>query len=796
MIQNYFKIGWRNLIKNKGYSAINIGGLAVGMAVVLLIGLWIYDEVSYNKNHENYDTIALALMHKTENEKTRTSRPMPYPLGNELRAKYSDDFKHVVMSSFYWDYVLSKDNNNLSKYGGFMEPDALRMLSLNMIYGDWDGLRKPNSIVISQSTARTFFGSENPVGKHMKIDDKLNTTVTGVFEDLPYNSEFHELEFIAPWELYTVSYPWVKEARDKNLWGNNSYKLYVQIADGKTMASVTEAIKTVVQDNVSGNNKRSLRELVLHPMKDWHLQSEWKNGVNTGGFIQYVWIFGFIGVFVLGLACINFMNLSTAQSEKRAKEVGVLKSIGSTKKQLIHQFLSESFLVVVFAFIIAVLLVLLVMPVFNQLADKHIKFPFNNLYFYLVSVGCIVATSFMAGSYPALYLSSFHPVKVLKGTFKIGKSTTSFRRALVIAQFTISVTLVIGAIVIEKQITYSKNRPIGYQSEGLITISKNTEAYKGKYNTLRNELIKTGTVVEMCEASSPLTDVWSTGGGFNWEGKDPNFVTNMGLFCISHDYGKTIGWDILEGRDFSRAFPTDSTAFVLNETAVNYMGLTDPVGKTIRWGKKKYKVIGVVKDILRESPFEPTKQGVYMINYDNTNFVRLKLNPEKPISEALTTIETVFAKHVPNVPFEFQFVDETFAKKFNTMERIQKLSNLFAFFAIFISCLGLFGLASFMAEQRKKEIGVRKVVGASVFNLWKLLSKDFVKLVVLAIVIATPLAYYGVNSWLNNYTYRTQISWWIFVVAGMGAIGITLLTVSFHSIKAAVANPIKSLRTE
>ncbi len=796
MIQNYFKIAWRNLIRNKGYSVINIAGLAVGVAVVLLIGLWIYDEVSYNKSHENYDTIARVLKHVTENGKTRTGKPMPYPLGSELRAKYSDDFKHVVMSSFHTGNVLSKDNNYVSKYGGFMEPDALQMLSLKMIHGDWDGLKVPNSIVISQSTARTFFGDKNPIDERMQIGNTLDVVVTGVFEDLPYNSEFHALEFIAPWQLYTISYPWVKEARDKNLWDYSAYKLYVQIADGKTMASVSENIKKVIYNHLPEYSKKGKHELVLDPMKDWYLRSEWKNGVRTGGFIQYVWLFGVIGVLVLVLACINFMNLSTAQSEKRAKEVGVRKSIGSTKKQLVSQFLSESFLVVLLAYFIAVIVVVVALPAFNALAEKQMTVPFYTISFYIVSVGCIVATSLMAGSYPAFYLASFRPVKVLKGAFKAGRSTTSFRKALVVMQFTISVMLVIGAISVEKQIGHSKNRPLGYQNNGLIMISKDTEDYQGKYNVMRSELINSGAVIEMAESSSPLTDVWSTGGGFNWEGKDPNFRMNMSLVSVSHDYGKTIGWNLVKGRDFSRAFSTDSTAFVLNEAAVDYMGLKDPVGKTIRWKGKKHKVIGVVKDLLVESPFEPTRQAVYLMDYKNTNWIELKLNPERSVSKSLAAVKSAFAKHVPNVPFDYKFVDEVFAKKFVAIERIRKLSNLFAFFAIFISCLGLFGLAAFMAEQREKEIGVRKVVGASVFNLWKLLSKDFVKLVVLAIVIATPLAYYGVNSWLNNYTYRTQISWWIFVVAGMGAIAITLLTVSFQALKAAVANPIKSLRTE
>ncbi|MDO5980770.1 ABC transporter permease [Flavivirga spongiicola] len=796
MVRNYFKIAWRNLIKNRSLSFINISGLALGMAVVILIGLWIYDEITFDQNHENYDRIAHVLMHKTANGNKRTRMTMPFPLGNELRDKYGDSFDYVVMSSFHGDNILSVDNKSLSKYGGFMEPDALRMLSLKMVYGDWDGLKTPNSVVISRSTAKAFFGDVNPVGKSIKISNLLNVFVTGVYQDIPFNARFNDLEFIAPWELYVTSYDWVRYARDNNLWDNNSYQLFVQIADDTTMKSVNTKIKDAVYDNLPDYSKRNHPELVLHPMKDWHLRSNWKNGANIGGFIQYVWLFGIVGLFVLLLACINFMNLSTAQSEKRAKEVGVLKSIGSSKRQLINQFLSESFLVVVLAFMLAVSLVFLVIPAFNQLADKQIIFPYKNMSFWIMNMGFILVTSIIAGSYPAFYLSSFRPVKVLKGTFKAGKTATSFRKTLVVIQFTVSVILVIGTIVVKKQIEYSKNRPIGYEKNRLVMIEKVTEDYEGKYNFLRSELLNTRAIIEMSESSSPLTDVWSSGGGFEWEGKDPNFLTNIVTVCVSHDYGNTVGWNLVKGRDFSRAFSTDSTAFVLNEAAVKYMGIKDPIGKTIRWNNQEHQVIGVVKDILVESPFESVKQAVYMIKYDNTNWIELKLNPNKSANESLVAIKTIFRKHIPNVPFEYQFVDDAFSKKFVAEERIRKLSTIFTFFAIFISCLGLFGLASFLIEQRTKEIGIRKVVGASVFNLWQLLSKDFLKLVILAIIIAIPIAYYGVVNWLNNYEYRTEVSWWVFAITGIGALTITILTVSLQAIKAANTNPIKSLKTE
>lgn len=796
MLKNHLKIAWRNLKKNKGYSIINIGGLAVGIAVVMMIGLWIYDEVTFNTDHDNYKDIAQVMVHKTSNGDMRTRSILPYPIGDELRNTYGSDFKYIVMSSGRGDHILSVGEKNSTRHGAYMEADVLRMLSLQMLRGTENGLAEPNSIVISKATANAYFGDAEPVGQHMQINNALNVLVTGVFDDLPYNSEFRGLQFIAPWKLYVSSTDWVREARDRNLWDNNSYQLYVQVSEKSEMGVVSDKIKSIIYNNLSEVGKRSNPELFLHPMKDWHLKSSWKNGVQTDGLMQYVWLFGIIGLFVLLLACINFMNLSTAQSEKRAKEVGVRKTVGSSKHQLIVQFFIESVLVTFFAFLVAVSLVLTLIPYFNVLADKAIVFPIANLAFWLICLGLIFITAVLAGSYPALYLSSFKPVKVLKGTIKSGRSALSFRKVLVIGQFTISLVLIIGTLVIRDQIEHSKDRPVGYEKSQLVMIEKTTEDYEGKYNLLREALIQERVVDEMSESSSPLTEVWNSTGGFDWEGKDPEFDTNMITFFVSHDYGKTVGWELIKGRGFSREFATDSTAFVLNEAAVAYMGLENPVGKTIRWAGQEHEVIGVVKNMVTESPFEPVRQAIYLIDYTNTNWIELRLSPSKSITQSLAQIETVFQKYVPNVPFQYQFVDEAFAGKFKAEERIRHLSGIFAFLAIFICCLGLFGLASFVAEQRTKEIGVRKVLGASVLSVWKLLSKDFVVLVLISCLIAVPVAYHFMNRWLQNYEYRIEISWWVFGLAVVGALVVALLTVSFQALKAAFVDPVKSLRSE
>ncbi len=806
MIRNYLKIAWRNLLKHKTYSFINIGGLAIGLTITMLIGLWVHDETTFNTSFDNYNDVGQILINKTFDGETRTRYTLPYPLANELRNVYADDFKYVVMGSFPGDNILSSKEKDLTKFGVFMEKDALRMFSLNMVRGDKSALEDPNALVLSESTATALFGNKDPMGEAVKINNNQYATVRGVFEDLPNNanifdafafqSESKELNFIAPWDHYVAANEWVKIARDRNLWDNNSYQVYVQIVNGSTMAAVNEKIKKAVYNNVPEGTKQSNPEIFVHPMKDWHLKSSFKNGVSIGGAIAYVRMFGIIGIFVLLLACINFMNLATARAQKRAKEVGIRKTVGSNKDQLIVQFMVESLLVTFCAFIMACALVVLFLPAFNELAGKQIVFPQSNSLFWLIALGLVVITSLLAGSYPSLYLSSFRPLKVLKGTMQSGRSAVLFRKVLVVVQFTVAIVLITGTVIVNRQIQHTKDRPIGYDSDQLIMIPKSTEDYEGKYNLLRESLKNTGVVVEMAESSSPLTEAWNSNGGFEWEGKDPGLLTNIATFFVSHDYGKTVEWDMAEGRDFSRDFGTDSTAYILNKAAVEYMGMENPVGQTIRWSDGAHKVIGVVENLLSESPFDPVKPSIYMIDYDNTNWITLKLAPTKSVTESLTGIEQVFQKTAPNVPFQYEFVDEAFGKKFVAEERLRKLSGIFSVLAIVISCLGLFGLATFMAEKRTKEIGIRKVLGASISSLFKMLSQDFTLLVLLSGLIAIPIANYFMGRWLESYTYRIEIPWWVYGAAIFGVLFIALVTVSFQAIRAARQNPVRSLRVE
>jgi putative ABC transport system permease protein len=794
MLKNHAKIAWRNLLKNKTFSLINIVGLSTGMAVALVIGLWIHDELTFSKNHANYDRIVSVMQHQTFNGVVGSQTSNPYLLGDEIRDKYGSDFKYVVMSSWQGKKVLTYNNNAISKVGNYYEPDFPEMLTLKMLKGSRGGLKDPASILLSASTAKALFGDVDPMDKLLKIDSRLDVKVTGVYEDLPYNSAFRDLGFMAPWQLYLNSQPWIKEM--ENPWRANFTQTYAQLADHADLEKVSAKIKDVKLRKVRAEDAAFKPEVFLHPMSKWHLYGDWQNGKNIGGRIQFVWLFGIIGVFVLLLACINFMNLSTARSEKRAKEVGIRKAVGSVRGQLIAQFFFESLLVTVIGFSLSLLLVQIGLPVFNEVADKKVTLPLTTPLFWLIGLVITLLTGLIAGSYPALYLSSFEPVKVLKGTFRAGRLAAIPRKALVVIQFTVSVILIIGTIVVFRQIHFAQNRPIAYSREGLVMVPMSPPQLKDHFDVIRNELMATGAVAEMSFSSSPITEIDAVNNGYTWKGMQPGTQGNFGAVTVTHDFGKTINWQIIAGRDFSRDFKSDTTAMILNESAVKFMGLKNPVGEIVKVDGSPFNVIGVIKDMVMESPYKPVFRTAFTLDYNNANVINARLNPSRPTTAAIAQMEAVFKKYNPGFPFIYRFVDDEYADKFDGEQRIGKLSSFFAVLAIFISCLGLFGMASFMAEQRVKEIGVRKVLGASVFNLWRLMTKDFVLLVFIALLIAVPVAYYFMSKWLAHYEYRTEISWWIIAATCIGALAITLLTVSYQSIKAAMMNPVKSLRSE
>jgi len=811
MLKNFFKTAIRHLRRDKFYSFINIAGLSVGMAVAMLIGLWIWDELSFNKEYPHYDRIAKVMQHITINGATQTTPALAYVTGDELRKTYGSDFKYITMSSWANDHILAAGDKKVTKSGSYTEPQVTDMLSLKMLQGGHNALQDQHSIILSASTAQALFGGMDPMGRLVKIDNKFDVTVTGVYEDLVYNSSFGNVMFIAPWKLYIDNNFWL--TKYSKPWSNNSFQAFVQIADNADMEHVSAKIRDI-KKNASKEDANAM--LFLQPMQRWHLYEEFSNGVNVGGRIEFVWLFGTIGFFVLLLACINFMNLSTARSEKRAKEVGIRKAIGSSRGQLIRLFYGESLFAVLIALAGAMLLITLALPYFNELADKRMRIPWINLLFWMATLVFCCITGLIAGSYPALYLSGFSPVGVLKGTggyrrfrtrrgvskqprrssFRVGRLASLPRRVLVVVQFSISIVLIISTIILYKQIQFAKDRPVGYDRTGALAIPVVTEEIHNHFDAVRAELISLGAVTEVAESSSSATGVDETDNGFQWPGLAQPSQVDFGVVWVSPEYGKAVGWKIKEGSDFSRERIRDSNTIILNESAAQYMRLKDPVGKLIRWNSRAYQVVGVVGDMVMQSPYAPVYPTVFVMDAGAQPVIDVRLSAGVGTRVALDKIEAVFKKYNPAQPFAYGFINEEYARKFEYEERIGKLSGVFAFLAIFISCLGLFGMASFMAEQRTKEIGVRKVLGASVWGLWRLLSKDFVVLVIISLLIAIPIAWYYMSNWLLRYEYRTSMPWWIFVLSAAGAMVITLMTVSYQSIKAARSNPVKSIRTE
>jgi putative ABC transport system permease protein len=801
MFKSYFKAAWRNLIKDRMHSVINVSGLAIGIAVALLIGLWIRDELNfdtYNKNYKTIAQIARKEVSKGEVYISAGSNHFPIPLADQLRRNYNNLFSHVSLATERETHIVAFNDDRRTAPGIFAEKDFTDIFTFKLIAGSTAGFSDPNTVLLSQFVAQSLFGHADAVGKIVKLDNTQPLKVIGVFEDLPLNNSFAGVGFICPFDLFVNANQWVKAI--KNDWNNSSFFIYADAQPGLLNGEISKAIKDVYWSKIKNSAAQAPGhkiELFTHPMKDWHLRSEWKNGAQSGGQMQIVRLFGLIGAFVLLLACINFMNLSTARSEKRAKEVGVRKTMGSRRSQLVKQFLGEALLTVLLAFLIGIGILLASLNWFNEIAQKKISFPFLNGQFWLFAATFILVTSLVAGSYPALYLSSFKPVQVLKGRVKAGRYSALPRKALLTIQFIVSIVLIIGTIVVYRQIQLAKDRPIGYDRNGLIRITINTPDLKGKYEVLQKGLLSSGGAVGFAQSSSAATENNYYDDHFEWEGKNLKLHgQSFALMAVTPEYGKTVGWQFVEGRDFSRSFATDNKAVILNEAAVKYMGLTSPVGKVIRWNANLFTVVGVIKDMVKESPYKPVQQSLFFMVPDIGPEITIRLNPQLSAATAISKIEPLFKQLNPSSPFEYTFVDDEYAHKFAAEQRIGILSEVFAILAVFISCLGIFGLASFIAEQRIKEIGIRKVLGASTFNIWRLFSKDFVLIVLAATIVATPVAWYGAHSWLEGYEYRTALSWWIFLSAGIIVLLITLVTVSVQSIKAALANPVRSLRAE
>lgn len=788
MFDNYFKIAWRSLLQNKGLAFINIFGLAIGLSFALLIGLWIQYETSFDTFHVNKDRIALVRKHTLFNNQKNTNTSQPLPLYDELKRNYPEIKRLSRVEDD--EHSLMVGNNKFRRSGMYVDPDFLQMLSFPFVKGNAAAaLNDPNAIVLTESLAAALFGKEDPIGKTIKLDNQHIVQVSGVAKDVPDNSTI-EFDFLLPFTFKMRHDKETQEAQTE--WGNNFLKYIVEMKEGSSMQALSKKIEEVVmQKRKDGITHR----LFLQPMQQWHLYNDFKEWKISGGRIEYVRLFAIIGIFVLLIACINFMNLSTARSEKRAKEVGIRKAVGSQRMQLIVQFLTESLLTTFLAFLLSILLIQLLLPALKDIGFENVRFRFHDISLWSSALGACLITGLIAGSYPALYLSSFTPVKVLKGAIRQGIAAGSFRKGLVVLQFTISIGLIVCTVIVFQQINHAKERHLGYNSNNLITITSTNDLNKN-YEAWKQDLLNTGYVESIAQASSPMTSIYNNWSGFTWQGKDPNAVTSFDVVMTDWDYTKTAGLKFIQGRGFSRAFKTDSNAIIINEAAAKLIGYKEPLGKTITKGGGPLTIIGIVQNVVMRDPFKPVSPSVILFDVNNTSVMLLRLSASADIAKSLAAIKPVTEKYNPSLPFEYKFVDEEFGKKFLIENQVGKLAGILAGLAIFISCLGLFGLAAFMAERRTKEIGIRKVLGASTTNLWVLLSKEFVLLVLLAVVIASPLAFWLMHEWLQKYDYRITVEGWVFVMAGLLAVLIALVTVSTQAVKAALANPVKSLRTE
>ena len=788
MIRNFFKIALRNLLRNKAFSFINISGLAIGMAATTLIILWIQNEVSYDQFHEKKDRIYEAWNRAVFSGKLQCWNTTPKILARTTE-KDVPEVERAVRVNWPSNFLFSVGEKRLTVTGNIVDTGFLQVFSFPLLKGDpKTALNNGSPILLTETLAKKLFADDNAMGKVIKIDNKDNFTVTGILKDLPNNTRF-KFEYLLPWQYLS------KRGEDDSTWGNNSTRTYVLLKQNASFASANSKIKgTKVKYDKDEDPKW---EMFLYPISRWRLYSNFTNGKEDGGLIEFVRLFAIIAAFILLIACINFMNLTTARSEKRAKEVGIRKCVGAQKRSLVVQFIGESILLAFIGGLIAIFILYISLPPFGELTDKKLFIDYANPIFWLLGLGFIILTGVIAGSYPAFFLSSFNPSTVLKGTFKAANALITPRKLLVVLQFTFAIILIICTSIVKQQIDHAQGRQTGYAKDNLVYHHLTGDLEKN-YQLVKNELLSSGVAKAVTKTGSPLTQGWSDSWGFEWQGKDPNDKTDFDRFCADENLGNTAGLTFVKGRDFDlKSFPTDSSGVILNESAAKAMNFKDPIGQIVKDDHVEYHVVGIIKDFILQSPYYPTKPMIIEGAKANWfNIIHFKLNGANSTADNLKKAEAIFKKYNPQYPFEYNFVDEEYAQKFKSEKRTGTLAALFAALTIFISCLGLFGLATYMAENRVKEIGVRKALGASVTGITALLSKDFLKLVMISFLVACPIAWWMMHEWLQKYPYRVSIQWSVFVFAGCLSFLISLFTVSYQSIKAAIVSPVKSLRTE
>jgi len=780
MIRNYLLTALRNLWRSKAFSVLNLTGLAVGMASATLILLVIHNELTFDDFHQNKTLLYKVWNRDIVNGSLFCWETTPHPLGPDLVHEYPG-IANMCRIDDHWT-VTDVGDRKMSSHLNAVDTSFLSMFTFPMIAGDpATALKNPDAMVVTQSMAKKLFGGKDPMNKTVLIEHH-HYKITGVLKDLPTNSTL-DFEFLLPWSYELRNYA------EETDWGSNSINTYVQLKPSAYEPALNERIKkTIIR------HSRNTSEVFLHPMSKWHLYSDFENGKAAGGRITIIVLLSIIAAFILLVACINFMNLSTARSERRAKEVGIRKVSGAHRTMLIGQFLGESLLMSLLSAVLALVLVQLSLPAFDMLIRVPLTVPYGNPWFWGCAIGFTAFTGFLAGSYPAFFLSAFKPVSVLKGNFKKSYAAINPRKVLVVLQFSFAILLIICTLIVVKQMGYAQERSAGYDP-GAILYHWNTGDINKNFAAIKRDLLASGVATDVCRSNLPLTQMYNNTMALEWPGKRLHDNTSIDRLSEDQDLVKTAGLHIVAGRDLDLAhYPADSTGILLNETAVKTMGFKNPIGQIIT-DDTMFHVVGVVKDFITASPYDPIApmviEGAKGSYFNVTN---IRLSGDRPMDATLDKLREIFARYNPEFPFEYHFVREDYAQKFRDTQQIATLSGLFAGLTIFISCLGLFGLAAYMAEARIKEIGVRKVLGASVFSITALLTREFLALVILSLLIASPIAWFAMHTWLQTYSYRISIDPWIFLLSGSLAILISILTVGGQAIAAARANPARSLR--
>lgn len=789
MLLNYFKIAVRSLLKHPSFSFINIAGLSTGLACSILILLWVYDEVTFDQYFPKHNQVYQVKLNASVDKGIVTGQSVPYPVKDALLSEDSRILR-TVRTNWGEGALMSVGEKKLNKVGLWVTESFFDMFDYQFLSGSPRALDDPKSVVLTQSLAKALFGNEDPLNKTILVENTVDLKVAGVVADLPENTTFSGFAFYMPYSFYEIHQSWVANVKDR--WDNNVSQVFVELQPGTPVNEVDDAIRGMIAEKDPNLSNVSL---FLHPMNHWRLYSNFTNGKESGGMILYVQLFTGIAIFILVIACINFMNLATARSERRAREVGIRKSIGSRRKDLVFQFLGESILLAVLAFLVSIVMVELILPLYNQLVSKQLTINYASPLFWMLGLGLTLATGVLAGSYPAFYLSSFSPVQVLKGKLQVSGRSTTPRQVLVTIQFVFSILLTIAAVVVYQQIDFLRQRDVGYDRDNLLLIWTTSDIEKN-YQPLKTELLASGYAEAMCKSNSPVTAIFSQNTLDDWPGRQEGQRIEFTTVATEYDYTKTLGIRMLQGRDFSPEFPSDSMAIIVNQATVDVLNLQNPVGETVKMWEQEWHIIGVTENVLMGSASRPIEPLIMVMSPDWSSTISVRLRPGGDMAETLAGVESIFRKYNPAYPFEYRFADVEFEKKFSTFNMIGRLSNAFTVLTLVITALGLFGLAAFATEQRSKEIGIRKVMGATVASLVLLITRDFSRLVLIAFVIAAPTGWYFMNQFLQRYTYRIDISVWVLPAAGLTALLLTLAIVSMQALKTAVENPVKALRSE